>query len=462
MKIKLLAAILIWFCVLGNAAYAQKENNIWYFGEFAGLDFNSGIPVALLNSAMNQHEGCASISNDNGDILFYTDGIKVWDRNHVQMPNGNGLAGGLSSTQSALIIPFIGNSTLYYIFTVAQYSPPPNNFSYSVVDMSLNSGNGDVTIKNSVIFFPVGEKLTAVKHANNTDIWVMVHGLSNNDFLAYLVTASGISAAPVTSSIGQIIPFTDMGYMKFSPDGSKIAFAELNPNYVDLFDFNTSTGVVTNEKYLTLPGSFSGPFAYGLEFSPNGNYLYCTQEAGQVIYQWDVTSNSAPIINSTLQIIGTTTAMEPEALQIGPDGKIYVALYQSSFLGVINYPDSGGVACNYVDNAVSLNGKTCKLGLPNFITSHFLPKGISSLQPPTSGLQIFPNPVTTEFQISNYQFQKGDEIRITDMLGKTLFTKTIAGKCSMFNVQCSMLASGMYFVTVSGEKGRMVKKFVKE
>lgn len=87
---------------------------------------------------------------------------------------------------------------------------------------------------------------------------------------------------------------------------------------------------------------------------------------------------------------------------------------------------------------------------------------VEEIEQASSSFYIYPNPVNTEFQISNYQFQKGDEIRITDVSGRTLFTKTISEKCSMFSVQSSVLASGMYFVTVSGEKGMEVitKKIV--
>ena len=456
---KIYAAVIL---VLGfGELLAQKEHYVWYFGNQAGLDFNSGAPVALTNSAMNQHEGCSSISDGNGNLLFYTDGISVWDKNHIQMPNGDSLAGGLSSTQSALIIPFLDNDSLYYIFTVAQYAPPPNNFCYSVVNMSLNSGNGDITIKDSVLISPVGEKLTAVKHANNTDIWVMVHGMGNNNFYAYLITASGITASPIISSIGQVTPGLDMGYMKFSPGGSKIAFANEFQNYVDLFDFNASTGVVSNEKYLTMPGGASGPFAYGLEFSPNGNYLYCGAENGQVIYQWDITSNSAPVINSTQQVIGTTVAGQPGALQTGPDGKIYVARYLGSALGVINNPDLGGIACNYVDNAISLGGKTCKLGLPNFVTSYFLPTGVHNPEPFALSFQIFPNPAD-EYSIISYPFEEGDVLRVTNVLGKTVFIKKILSPTSDLRLPTSGFPPGIYFVEVISENKKVVRKIVKQ
>src|SRR5437868_1237164 len=83
---------------------AQNENNIWYFGDVCGLDFNSGSPVAISNSAMYQWEGCATMCDAGGNILFYTNGITVWNKQHSVMVNGDSLYGDGSATQSALII----------------------------------------------------------------------------------------------------------------------------------------------------------------------------------------------------------------------------------------------------------------------------------------------------------------------------------------------------------------------
>ncbi|MCK5776971.1 MAG: hypothetical protein KAH25_12370, partial [Bacteroidales bacterium] len=69
-----------------NYAISQKLANNWYFGENAGLSFESGSAVALLDGQLNTREGCASISSEDGDLLFYTDGTQVWNSNHEQMP----------------------------------------------------------------------------------------------------------------------------------------------------------------------------------------------------------------------------------------------------------------------------------------------------------------------------------------------------------------------------------------
>ena len=102
---------------LSIAGFAQGETNIWYFGSNAGLDFNSGSPVALTNGQINTIEGSAVLSNNLGQLLFYTDGSTLYNKNHVVMQNGSGLMGHTSSSQSATIVPMPGNPNFFYVFT---------------------------------------------------------------------------------------------------------------------------------------------------------------------------------------------------------------------------------------------------------------------------------------------------------------------------------------------------------
>ena len=158
--------------LIASACFAQGENNQWCFGNLCGLDFNSGSPVAF-NSQVNTTEGSASIADASGNLLFYTDGITVWNQNHVAMPNGTGLSGGISSTQSAVIVQQPQTPGIYYIFTTAE-AQGAQGFCYSIVDMSLQAGLGDVTTKNVQLFTPSAEKVCATKHNNGVDIWIQI------------------------------------------------------------------------------------------------------------------------------------------------------------------------------------------------------------------------------------------------------------------------------------------------
>ena len=150
------------------------EGNNWTFGWAAGIDFNSGAPVASICS-LSTVEGCSSISDTSGNLLFYTDGVLVWDQNHTIMPNGYGLAGHFSSTQSAVIVKKPGSLTNYYIFTLdgigSGFSISWDGLYFSEVDMTLNGGLGDVvsTNKNTLVVSHTAEKIAVIKHENETD-----------------------------------------------------------------------------------------------------------------------------------------------------------------------------------------------------------------------------------------------------------------------------------------------------
>lgn len=350
-------------------AHGQGEGNIWYFGSNAGLDFNTGNPVVTSGGMVSTYEGSAVISDAAGNLLFYTDGITIWDRNHLAMPNGTGLLGDLSSSQSSLIIQKPGSSTVYYVFTLDNQGEA-NGLRYSEVDMTLNSGLGDVTSnKNVLLHTPTTEKITAVKHCNNEDIWVITHDCNTDVFRCFLVTGQGINLTPVLSNVGvqhsaSALNVNAVGYMKASPRGNKLALGIYGIDIFEVFDFNNGTGIVSN------PITFTNyTDAYGVEFSPDGTKLYMAGVFMGSLWQVDLCAgDSLSIVSSAVQV-GMPSF--PGGMQLAPDGKIYVTLYNSSWLGVINNPDAPGTACNYVNNAVSIAPASCQIGLPNMPAWNF-------------------------------------------------------------------------------------------
>jgi len=361
--------------------YSQNEAAVWYFGQNAGLDFNTGAPTALTNGALDTYEGCASIADTAGNLLFYSDGINIWNRNHVPMPNGNNLLGNPTSTQSAIIVPKPEDPFSYFIFTVdAEIGPAGMN--YTEVNMTLNGGLGGVVTKNNALITPATEKLTAVQHANGVDFWVITHGWRNNSFLAYLVTAAGVSNTPVVSNAGVDLdnPYRGrsnsnvIGYLKVSPDGTKIGVCHQLIG-AELLNFDPDTGAVFNP--ITLPTERG---VYGIEFSPDSNVLYVSYffevgfnlELRSSIAQYDVSSmDPIAIQNSETNITGEQVT-QIGALQLGIDGKIYAAQFDQTYLGIINNPNTPGLVSNYVENGISLGGRRSSLGLPPFVQSFFL------------------------------------------------------------------------------------------
>lgn len=354
------------FLLVSQWLLAQKEANIWYFGEHAGLDFNSGNPVALTNGQLATEEGCATISNKDGQLLFYTDGSTVWNRNHNIMLNGTGLKGHYSSTNSAIIVPKPDAPNIYYIFTIDAQAGD-NGLQYSEVDMSLDGGMGGVTSsKNNFLFAPTTEQITAIKNPVKNAYWVVSHKWENNEFLAYEVTSSGVNTTPVISALGGTVNGNFLGVMKISPNGRKLAMATKANTRLALCDFNPVTGQVSNYMNLQI-------IAYGLEFSPNSKLLYaCDIYGARVLSQFNLESNNeTDIYNSRVIISNGVTSHLFGAMQLASDGKIYVSRNGKEYMDVINNPNGVGLSCDYELEAVYLEGRLSKLGLPPFIQSFF-------------------------------------------------------------------------------------------
>jgi gliding motility-associated-like protein len=395
------------FLLLSQIVFAQKQSAIWYFGMHAGLDFNSGNPVPATGGQIYTIEGVASICNSNGQLLFYTEGVTVWNRLHHIMPNGTGLEGHASSTQSAIIVPVIGDTSRFYVFTIGDYGSN-QGLHYSIVNMNLDSGRGSIETKNIPLKDSVSEKLTAVRHCNGRDIWIITHSTFFNYYYAFLVDPSGVHTAPVISQTGTPLLGASVGYLKASPNGKKLAAAFWTRN-ADLCDFDNITGTVSNA-YKLLPETSDTTYrTYGVEFSPDGRLLYLStgffvsRRNGDHLLQYDVSLPTPAAVKASKQIIAEqlmTTNFA--ALQIALDEKIYMVKSTVKEIAAITNPNAYGPGCNYVSAAIHFgDNQNTTSGLPNFIQSYFFKrdsftctsncpgKEVSFRKPPLSAGETF-------------------------------------------------------------------------
>ena len=371
---KILYLLIVLF-TLTNQIYSQQEGIYWYFGYGAGLRFLNGYPETLTNGSLVTTEGCSTISDGAGNVLFYTDGITVYNRNHQIMYNGNGLMGDPSATQSGVIVPVPDDPLSYYIFTVTNLDVGFENkgFRYSKVDLNLEGGLGGIVNgeKNRILIEQSTERVTSVKHYNGNDIWVIAHQWNSNSFYTYLVTADGLDINnPIISDVGLIqnIDFgKGKGYMKVAPNGSKLAVAIMSLNMIQLFDFNDATGEVSE----LIADLHVDHWPYGIEFSRKAGFLYATERDGDKVYQWDVQAGTPQAIIDSRTIVGTLATKKGGAMQMAPDGKIYIARQGKYYLSVINKPYLAGTDCDFQENGADLNGKLCQEGLPCFVQSYF-------------------------------------------------------------------------------------------
>ena len=364
--------IIFVFLFFSSFVFSQQEASNWYFGNHAGLKFHpDGTVTALTDGQLKTLEGCASLSDSNGNLLFYTDGTTVYNKKHEIMLNGTNLKGDNSSTQSATIVQKPGDSNLFYLFTITARAES-DGFRYSIIDLNLDNGLGGITSKNIPIYSPTCEKISVIKHSNNSDFWIVTHGWGNNTFFAHLLTNAGINTIPVASNSGTSVlidsdGYNTMGYMKIAPNGKKIAICHEFIGTFEINDFDNSSGIVSNQKIIyKTQRSYD---AYGVEFSPNSNVLYLSLISSKEIYQFDLTS---PDVASSSKLIAKAPTYLG-ALQLGPNNKIYIANYESTNLGVINDPNKIGIACDLQTSAIDLGSRKSLLGLPSFNQSFFNP-----------------------------------------------------------------------------------------
>ncbi len=369
---------IVLFCSLFSLSlFAQKEGQNWYFGKKLGLDFSTTTPKLLKNGAIDTYEGCATISDGDGNLLFYTDGIQVWNKNHEVMPNGKGLGGHVSATQSAVIVPKPKSQHIYYVFTIdASENKLVGGLKYSEIDMRLNDGLGDITTKNIDLISPTCEKITAVMHQDELNYWVITHEWNNNKYHAFLVSETGVNKKSIVSEVGSV--FTGAfkngnGYLKASPKGKLLATTFHSENFVELYKFNNQTGVIS--KPILLEGLKGMP--YGLEFSPSGKKLYVGLFFGGAIYQFDLKKhNLETIMDSKYTVRKKEKKLQMGALQLAPNGKIYISDLYSQYIPVINKPNYAKKNCNLKKDGIDLGEPVGRLGFPTFMQTFFVKKVI--------------------------------------------------------------------------------------
>ncbi|SEJ56988.1 gliding motility-associated C-terminal domain-containing protein [Dyadobacter koreensis] len=362
---------------------ANQEGAKWFFGGNAGLDFSSSPPAPITDGKVNTPEGSSSIANSKGVLQFYSDGIRIYNRDNEEMQCAfsgtcEPLKGSPSSTQSVLIVPqptCKGCEYLFNVFTTTEIEGS-KFLTKSVVDMRLNFGKGEIIEQNTTLQQPTTERIAAVQNKRDSTYWVISHDYGTNKFRIFHATTGGLTE---TSSpelgMAHDSPNEGEGYMKFSAADSTGArqLAVIIPgpptNYVELFNFNDSTGVLTYNKTIDLGPA--PPTAYGIEFSPSGEKMYVSFQgegsSKSYLKQFDLTFSDSLIVESAI-VIDSSATEKYGALQIAPDGKIYMAIEGSDYLASIGEPERNSVsAIEYEKEGVNLGGKKSQLGLPSMV-----------------------------------------------------------------------------------------------
>ena len=466
MRLKHPITILLILCSL--LSKAQLYDAQWVFGYGNGIskiDFrNDTIKLDTLPGFIPLYTTSACISDEQGNLLYVCNGDIVTDRNGDTLENGANLnpcsftsenQQGLPIQQAALFLPMPDNSRFYYLihFSGDTFDGRPATLFYSVIDKEANGGLGAIVKKNMPFYrslFRAGG-MTACKHANGRDWWIIMAEYNHNSFYKFLLTPSGISDTLI-QNIGVVYhgPF-DEAYSCFTQDGTKFATG-CYEGPLEVFDFDRCTGEFSNMvKINSMPApatvAGSGPIA----FSPNGRFLYSSDRLDLTQYDlWNANvQDSAEIYRAD-----SSDHAQIDFINLAPNGKIYGSTFNGGFyfLHVINYPDSLGSSCGFVyggQPTLSLN--TINLpNLPNYKLGPLIGSGCDTI---TTGLtaltandplRVQPNPANKYAYVEmgmqgNYTFQ------LLDATGKLIGQKQTP-QIDIFDTE--QLPNGIYFISV--------------
>ncbi|MCX8081429.1 MAG: PKD domain-containing protein [Bacteroidia bacterium] len=438
-----------------DSLWNSKSDVNWVFPNNKRVQFNPS-PNNIGGTTMSNSKGCAAVSDPvTGNLLFYTNGAEIRDAAHNVMPNGSGLITGTATPQNVLIIPYPGNINRYYVFThKGHFHSKPHEYRYSVVDMTLNGGMGDVVpgmknlllassssndVSNSVLAGVVKRKPTC---SNPGEYWLITCASNNSQIEAYLINSSGIQA-PIISKIGN---FFSYGFSSFATH--KSMFANISHYYggIQWFDFNYFTGQFSRRRFFSVTSSAS--WGYGSEFSHNSKYLYATTWMGNnsinKLIQIDITHPYAQTTLSYAWGSGSTNFIN--SIRLAPDRKIYGSR-AGGFLCVINNPDIGGAGCGFVYSGLSI-GTSNQEPLQN-IVPYWKRKNdpISASFTYTSSSSCLTHSFTTLSSLPNYTnacsfFKKYDTINVLWNFGD-------GNTSNLLNPVHTYTSAGTYTVTLT-------------
>lgn len=360
-------------CSQASGQYNRPENRVWAMGNNSGAGFSGTSPSPIYTS-IKSGEGCASVCNGTGTLLFYTDGSQVWNASGSLMPNGQNITGaGISSTfsatQGALIVPDLKRCGIYYIFSIA--SSTSAMLYCNRLNMALAGGQGDVDtsfyLRHKPLIDTLSEKMIAIKSREKNATWIVVHHISKPEFYAYALSATGLDTVPVTSVAGTTATYFT-GVMKANPVTDEIAVCNQAPGSgLALYNFDGASGSIVFNKMID-----STAAVYGGTFSPDGSKFYAREVGGTAnVAQYNL-ANAYPALTKT--VVGQSKLSD---MKLAVNGKIYFSSFaglndDKYYLGAIENPNNAGTACQFRDSVPGLffplitPGITrLGLGLPN-------------------------------------------------------------------------------------------------
>jgi len=492
---KNLIIITIIIFVFPSLSFAQlKHDYHWFFGNESGNTFQQveGIDVNFNNNPISAdfleipfeiYFSNATMSDEEGNLLFYTNGCEIANKNHEIMMNGDSLNPGeihdficwrgyAGTHQSCLAIPSPQDNEEYLLFHKALiYDDNFNVFTdklyYSLIDMDLDGGLGGVVEKNIIMVedsLRSGE-MTAIKHSNGEDWWLINGSYLSNEYFTFLITPDTIEG-PYYQNIG--LPHTYQGdgggQVIFSPDGTKyVRFNNIDQIY--LYNFDRTTGLFSNFEFIEVQDTI---IIAGCAISPNSQFLYASTR--NELYQFDL--EAADIEESKILIDVYDGFADPlptsfQRMELGPDCRIYMNSTNSvDELHVIHNPDEQGLACNFEQRAFQLPSNH-QFSMPHFpyyrmdtdfpiCDSNLVVNSTEIFRPLKKKITLYPNPTYGELNISVPEGIKGNaNLQIFSSLGQLVFDNQFSIEAAKETLDLTFLPVGIYLVFIKTGEGEV-------
>jgi hypothetical protein len=479
--------ILIFTTALCGGVFAQNRNNHqWVFNNHNNFIFHedSLLVNVFVNPYINLDPGDygSNICDNQGDLLFYTGGCYVLNKDHAIMQNGDSITSnyallywcGLNDfpmRQNNTILPHPGNTNKYVIFNFNMenpfdsLAPMPTAFYYHVVDMTEDNGLGAVVQKKQVVVEDTlfRGQMTATKHANGTDWWVVNSEWHSTCYYVTPLTSQGVGT-PHLSCPGPVLLNFGGGQATFNPIGTKYVRCD-GKNGLWVLDFDNETGMLSNPIELTFP---QPPSPYrGACFSPNSRYLYVASYLQ--LFQFDM---EATDIQASMQLVGEMDVSDPipgggslAFSQLGADGKIYIAgPGNHNYLSRINRPNCPGMACDFRQWEIALLAPNYG-GLPNMPHFNIIESSYTceSVSIQDTELQnealVYPNPFVDRFTV-RLNFTKSVNYTILNSIGKEVgWGVLMTGRSTIYLGE--QIPDGIYYLRLRTDDKQWSRKVVK-
>ncbi len=488
---KLFLVLFVLCSLFSFHCFPQRQDRIWVFGDSVGIDFNnlSNPTVFTVPTVTVPDEGFASVADNNGNLLYYMGPARntnyqnysgVYNGSFQMIQNGDSLFTNRSFTQGDLFIPENADTdkTLLFYIWDDWNGPPWSGLAYARLSRYANSGGGSVLMRDSLIFIDeLAEKITAVRHANGRDWWIIAKADSSDKFYKILIQNDSIiymGYQRIGPSFPPLSTYIIQGQMIFDRAGDKLAYVGTGWPKVAVLDFDRCTGIFSNYRGYHTPNTSN----YGCSFSPTGKYVYVSDF--DRLYQVDAESPDTMNSFNLIYQDDLTDSFLIGASLLAPDDKIYIVSgfesepnnvfdHRNMNLSVIQNPNNPGVSCNFDTLAFHLGGHRAYGGLPNMVNYNLGPLigspcdtltvGVSEKKDKNDQINIFPNPATNNVTISsNNNFNI--KLILYDLDGRETL-KYSSDFSRNYSISLSNIPNGVYIMSVGlGEKNIIYKKLV--